>query len=154
MCDPMTHGTGRSRIPRGKARRCGVTEDSGCRWGIKTLLKVSRGLSYWSPGGKVTWGNSIPLADHGRPRSVHGRLNFACIPVCSRGKMEGHRLRVKEWPGKDKIPPPGVGPRGWAGLARVGRGSCFAREAYPGLNRKVMWRRKPGPSKSFLVYDR
>ena len=78
----------------------------------------------------------------------------ACIPVWSRRKTEGHRLRVKEWPGKDKIPPPGVGPRGWAGLARVGRGSCFAREAYPGLNRKVMWRRKPGPSKSFLVYDR
>ena len=78
----------------------------------------------------------------------------ACIPLCSRGKMEGHRLRVKEWPGKDKIPPPGVGPRGWAGLARVGRGSCFAREAHPGLNRKVTRRRKPGPSKSFLVYDR
>ena len=46
-----TQRTGRSRIPRGKARRCGVTEESGCRWGIKTLLKVSRELSSDPPQG-------------------------------------------------------------------------------------------------------
>ena len=36
--------TGRWRVPRGKARGRGLTEDSGCRWGIKSLLKVSREL--------------------------------------------------------------------------------------------------------------
>ena len=57
--------------PGVNSQGCGPTEDSGCRWGRRAPLKVSRELSHGvptgiDPRGKVTWENSIPLADHGR----------------------------------------------------------------------------------------
>ena len=48
---------------------------------------------------------------------------------------------------KDKIPPP----RGWAGHARVGRESGFAREAHTGSNGKVSEAQTPDLVVFFLV---
>ena len=49
--------------PGRRRLQSGLTDESGCRWGVIPLLKVSRELS--RDGSNLLGGQVTPLADHG-----------------------------------------------------------------------------------------